>query len=333
MNQFEKPSEPDKDLLVFAIKAVAVVFVVAFVAIAVYMYKFNNFILSGDQEVWGQAGDFFGGIINPVVGLVTVILVLITVILQRKELRNSIKEMRDSNAALVAQNQAIALQSFEQTFFAWLSSYRDLVSSVTGSERSLDIGSRTTLDMKGRGALYGAWDAALSSPALLDEIYQILDLNEVSLFSQHAFVPSVKEDVVNQYVLKKWEHVYAQNEHHIDSMFRTLYRLIRWVDEQSVTFLDSHKKWHYISIVRAQVSRVEMAFLFYNGFTERGRKFNTYINKYAFFDNLDDNGDLGIRFMRQLKESPFEADAFNSDQARSALVKGVALQPTGQQPA
>jgi len=323
MQQSKEKSDPDKDLLHFAIYTVAAVFMVAVVALTVYSLKFNRGLsLSGNQEIWGQFGDFLGGIVNPAVGLATVLLLLITVILQRKELRNALEEMRNSNRALIIQNEVIALQNFEQSFFTWLSSYRDLVSSVSGQRSHINTNSseETVTHISGRDALHRSWIFKLSESVLLKVLEKKLPAQQLAVLAKHAFTADDDTHTVTQTILAQWEDTYSKNEHHVDSIFRTLYRLIRWIDEKPGAFLDSEKKWHYVSIIRAQISHIELVFLFYNGFTERGRKFNQYLNKYAFFDNLNDDGDFGIQFMRQLSESPFEAEAFNSDLARRKLM-------------
>lgn len=306
--------DPDRDLLFFALNLAAATFVIAAVAFGAYIYKFGGQGLSPNQSRWGEFGDFLGGVINPVVGIATVFLLLITVILQRKELRNSIAEMRSSNLALSIQNAAIAKQSFEQTFFSWLSSYRELVASIS----SLDVRQSPRAPISGREALFATWGIYFSWEKILGDIRSNVSDSHADAIEHGAVLDHRTYDLIEERILLRWEKIYDVNEHHIDSMFRTLYRLIRWVDEQS-TELTSDEKWHYISIIRAQVSQIEIKYLFCNGFTERGRNFVSYINKYAFFDNLDVEGDKVMRLMHAFPNQPFQQSAFNSMLARHAL--------------
>jgi uncharacterized membrane protein len=311
MNPKPSPSKPDllERLLSAAAPAFVSVVVLAVVAIAAYVFKFHENGWALDPAVWGQFGDYFGGLINPVVGIVTVYLVLLSIAIQRKELQSSLHELKQSNEALATQNAAIALQSFEQTFFAWLANYRDLVSSVTFEGRT------------GRDAIREMWASLLGTGPVRDRLRIVLPVQEYETAIRSGGVSDANKSRVSEGLLLSWEVIYDRSEHHIDSMFRTLYRLVRWVDEQPMSLLPPEQKWHYISIVRAQLSRVEMIYLFYNGFTDRGRKFAYYINKYAMFDNLDDNEDFGLQFMRQLDESPFDAEAYDSTLAREVLVR------------
>ena len=61
---------------------VAVVFGVAS---SLYRDQFGT-VRSSDQAVWGQFGDFLGGVVNPMVGLVTIVLLLATLRSQQEAL-------------------------------------------------------------------------------------------------------------------------------------------------------------------------------------------------------------------------------------------------------
>jgi hypothetical protein len=56
-----------------------------------------------DQERLGQLGDFLGGTLNPIFGLVTVLLLIYSLHIQRKELKLTRKELKKSSKALSGQ--------------------------------------------------------------------------------------------------------------------------------------------------------------------------------------------------------------------------------------
>lgn len=113
--------------------------VAALAAIVVGGAYFTLFLgppLSIEPAILGQAGDYFGGILNPVFGFLSVFALLVALVLQTRELklsRESLKlsqeEQAKASSALAEQNRAIQRQSFEQTFFSMLS----LLSQVLGS--------------------------------------------------------------------------------------------------------------------------------------------------------------------------------------------------------
>ena len=76
--------------------------IAAAVALGFYAYFFGpNF--STKPEHWGWFGDYLGGVINPVVGIVTAFLVVRTLIVTRTEARESRIELRRQTASLRSQ--------------------------------------------------------------------------------------------------------------------------------------------------------------------------------------------------------------------------------------
>lgn len=63
-------------------------------AVVLYVYRFHG-NPPGQPEDWAAFGDFFGGVINPVIGLATVVLVVITLRVTRKEAEDTRKKMDD----------------------------------------------------------------------------------------------------------------------------------------------------------------------------------------------------------------------------------------------
>jgi hypothetical protein len=126
-----------------------------------------------------------------------------------------------------------------------------------------------------------------------------------------------------KHAVMAYQQIYHQNRSELDAAWRTLFRLIRWIDGSSLNLVD---KWHYVSMVRAQLAWVEQVMLFYNALTKEGAKFSLLANKYALFDNLNEGDEL-IRFAclkltgpqdgRMLW--PYVPEAFDSGLAKSRL--------------
>ncbi|RAM63128.1 hypothetical protein RB24_17535 [Herbaspirillum rubrisubalbicans] len=257
----------------------------------------------------GQAGDYFGGILNPIIGLVTIFLVFITLRMQREELQAAQSELAESRAISAQQIKAVKRQSFEQTFFAWLNSYRDIVEKVKVEEST------------GRLALKVLWDQHLS----YSTIAAIVKLRKIRLvlsksLPQNQVGPDDPRLTINV-CLTQWDKLFRDNEHQLDTMFRTLYRLLKWIDDQPEDTIELEEKWHYISIVRAHLSTMEGLFLFYNGCSKLGQNMNYFINKYALFDNLTiANSKYNSLVYSHSNKHTFEPRAFNSELARKNLL-------------
>ncbi|THF66629.1 hypothetical protein E6C76_07340 [Pseudothauera nasutitermitis] len=74
--------------------------------------------LSTDTEIWGQFGDFIGGVLNPVVATGAFCLLAISVGIQKRELEAT----RD---VMTKQSETLKQQAFESTFFSLLDQLKD----------------------------------------------------------------------------------------------------------------------------------------------------------------------------------------------------------------
>jgi len=278
----------------------------ALVVIGIYWHYFSSLSVKADAAPWGQFGDFFGGTLNPIFGFLSVMALLAALVIQGRELRISSQELKNSALALDKQNKAIAHQSFEQTFFSWLESYRAMLGSVETQDFYTIKGVTNLQTLDGNRAL----------KKLFAELGTSRENAQSLQYQEHD-----NPNSTSNYSFSKWEELYEKNEYQLDSLFRNLYRLMLWIDSQDESRINQAQKWMYVSVVRAQLSWIEMVYLFYNGQTNRGLKFARLVNKYALFDNLNFDSDAVIK---HIKEHPpencgYAETAYDSRLARLAL--------------
>lgn len=324
-------------------------YLVSFAVLALIFYisaKYFNFFETNPpltREEWGQLGDYFGGTLNPILGFASFLALLATIVYQVKELNLSRteleltrQELSKSAAALASQNKAIELQSFEQTFFSWLNTYRDLLNAVSGS-----LSPKAPIT-QGRTHLYDLWYKSLSPESISDgifkrndydgqqdEINESLNLNTnltesvrgVGYAKRVELVAQVNPIEITERIQSHWKSLYINNEYKLDSFFRTAYKLLTWIDSQDTSRLSANDKWLYVSIFRSQLSWIEMVYFYYNGLTSFGEKFKPIIEKYALFDNLTFDSDIGIKTVKKhlIPQKFYLAPAFSSELAREKL--------------
>ena len=102
------------------------------VTIGFYIRYFYKKDITQSPEIWGQFGDYMGGVINPIFGFISVVLLIYTIRQQqealslqreelqatREELARSAKAQEASEKALNEQANIFKQQQFEQTFFS-----------------------------------------------------------------------------------------------------------------------------------------------------------------------------------------------------------------------
>ncbi len=81
----------------------------------------------------GVFGDFFGGLLNPLLTFLTFMGLLITIILQQKELRLTRKELAITSTALKEQSTTLEKQRFEDTFFSLFNQHNEILKELNNS--------------------------------------------------------------------------------------------------------------------------------------------------------------------------------------------------------
>ncbi len=76
-------------------------------AVAFYENQFGP-VLSSKQEVWGQFGDYIGGVLNPALSFLALIALLITITQQSKQLHISSRELELTRNELALTKEEIA---------------------------------------------------------------------------------------------------------------------------------------------------------------------------------------------------------------------------------
>lgn len=256
-----KIDSPDSDRLVKRLWWVSGVSGVAIAAVlAPYVIRFGG-PLSPETAVWGQFGDYLGGVLNPVFGFLGLVALLLTIVIQsralrvsQQELANSTEELRNSANALAAQNESLRMQSFEAAFFQLLRFHNDIVNDIDIRAHSADAAA-TTL---GRDCFRVFYDR---------------------LRRRYG---ETKKDLNRAYA-----EFYKEHEGDLGHYFRHLYEVVDFVDSA-----DLANRARYVALLGAQLSSFELLLLFYHGVSSRGtEKMRPLIERYSLLANLT-RGDL-----------------------------------------
>ena len=234
---------------------VAILLVLAVIALVLSL---NWYFIHNDVENRGTFGDMFGAA-NALFSGLAFAGVIIAIMLQRKELSLQREELEltrvvleDQRSELQYQNQTLANQRFENTFFELLSRQGEVVNALS-------------LTRYGQQPLVGR--------ACFQSLYN--EFTDVS-WSDKANGSEVEK------IAAAYEAFDRENSEDLGHYFRSLYHLIKLIDQSNV-----ENKRLYTNLVRAQLSRYELLFLFYNCLTDKGRdKFKPLIEKYTLFKTL-----------------------------------------------
>ena len=209
----------------------------------------------------GTFGDMFGAVNALFSGLAFAALIY-TINLQRTELRLqrlelslTRGELEGQKLQLSAQNDLMRADSFEGSFFRVLTVLGDLTNSI-------DIRRSDNNNVQGRDCFSlfyryftGRYNALKDHPTIKSEEDKI----------DHAF-----------------QQFYKSYQGDVGHYFRTLYNLIKLVDQSSIA-----NKRFYTNLVRAQLSNQELLLLFYNCLSPLGsEKFKPLVERYALLKSI-----------------------------------------------
>jgi len=273
----------------------------ASLVVAVYLIKIGAGwdSITDDLERWGQTGDFFGGILNPLFGLLSVIALVLTLRQNQKalsqnqealaqgeealrqtreEMEKSREEMRRSADASFMQVKHIETQGFEGTFFELMRLRNEIVASFLMHENN------ALREFRGQPA---------APPHTGIKVFQ-------ELYDQYlrvvARVSGNHLDWGRLGVLRDaYSQFYLDNMEYLGHYFRVLYSMLKFVDRSNVA-----NKKVYSDMLRSQLSSHELLLIFYNVFSDMGsEKMLPLVHRYNLLkhlpkDKLADSGDLEL---------------------------------------
>lgn len=265
-----------------------------------YWENFKKFEISHSTASWGTFGDYVGGVIGTLFGLISVVFIYFTF----EDQRNTSKR-----------------EKFENKYYELIKLHRDNVAEI-GIGR--DFGKKVFILIlrEFREILPLIKDLNIKLSLHLDSM-QIIEVAYISLFygtgpnstrilkkSLSSYKIHFLDDLVDE--LEKFKGVtkikrtfkYVPFEGHqsrLGHYFRHIYQTIKFVDSQ--TFINAKEKKEYVKTIRAQLSNHEQALLLLNSLSKLGKSWNNenLIKKYSLVKNLPED------FLDPIKEIDVKA--------------------------
>jgi hypothetical protein len=211
-------------------------------------------------EELGQMGDFFGGLLNPLVSLLTLFVAISVWQLQREELKLTRDELEQSRLAMEDQAKTAEQQRQEQRFFDLLNVYQRTLDSISHTQaRSAGGDARELLTSRGKQAI-SSWLRKTT-----------LDITAVGSFDTTLLTSKVENT---------WLSFDAPGM--FDHYFRVVFRIL---SEAEALLGDQH--YSYTKLFRAQLSRSELIILAYNFWLDgEGREMIPLAEKYGLLKHL-----------------------------------------------
>jgi hypothetical protein len=253
-------------------------------------------LFSIPESSFGEWGDFFGGVLNPILTFMTFMGLLITIVIQQTELRESRVELKRSADALSEQSLSLKRQNFEATFFQMLSVHTGIVGAI---DLINDSGTVT----RGR-------DCFSVFYTRLTKTYRE---NQKKSAGKHSDIEVLRHS---------YKQFWSRHQVELGHYFRYLYNVIRFIKESN--FVDGP----YLRLVRAQLSDQELLFLFYNCVgSEHGERFKNLVEEFSLLDNMPT-----LRLLERSHIGLIDPRAFASEMSPNDAVQGTLRDKAAQRP-
>lgn len=198
----------------------------------------------------GTFGDFFGGVVNPVLTFGTLIALTITVLMQRTQLTDEKHQAKE--AARVSN-----LQTFETTFFNLLNLHSDTIPGLQFNTDSM-LSDDSFISFGISPGIAGLTTGREVFTAVMKALYDVVDLSDQGL---SRGLPNPE---------RTYQCMQERHNHVLGHYFRNLFQILAYVDRHGTRLqpddIDEEYKLRkrYTNMLRAQLSSHELCLLFFN---------------------------------------------------------------------
>lgn len=179
----------------------------------------------------GEFGDFFGGVLNPILTFLMFVGLIITIVMQKSELVLARNEFERTANALNEQSVSSKQQVIENTFFNLLKLQSDIVESLKFNDGILCCALNVNDD----------------------------DTTGRAVFS--SIISWMTDSKNKDRSLSNYESFQETENHVIGHYFRALYQVLKFINDSDIT---DKEKLRYSRLMRAQLSSDELTLLCFN---------------------------------------------------------------------
>lgn len=251
------------------------VYLIGVLVLGAYALFFLSSGVSRDPSDWGTMGDYFGGLMNPVVSFATLVVAYAVWKQQREELRHT-------KVALEDQAKTAEQQRQEQRFFDLLSLYQSTVNSITMVAR-MSSKSEFPVQYSGKEAIAHFFRSGSEIAQALELLlqYGFYEKKSAERTSHSSGWVDLTPEKFNEASLNQaWND--EETAAFFDHYFRVVFRLLK--DSESLLGV---QHFRYVKLLRAQLSRHELVLIGLNlWIDEEGKKMIPLASKYGLLKHL-----------------------------------------------
>lgn len=294
--------------------SVSLIFGVGSYIVLKFSYGINLPVVSikfpDNSDKLGQFGDFFGGVLNPLLSFMALLGVLYTIRTQGQELKEAREETRIANRIQDKQSAIFERQNFESVFFRLIDVHARMSENI-----------RNKVDQWGANGFEQMVNVVMERYDYLCQDYYVAQQSRPK--PQYEVLNSAEESD-RKLLLEAFEDgVRGDMRAMLSQYYRNIYQILKLIDafkvfaSEDATVRRSLRQAHteyfhkrqYSNILRAQFSDDELKLLFINCLTSYGAGLKEYVEQYSLLKHSQKCAFLGNkRYLSGLYDETAYAD-------------------------
>lgn len=236
--------------------------VLAVIAILLFAsHRYYSLAKAIDGSLWGEFGDFIGGVVGTIIAYISIRLLIDTLGAQNKANQIASETAKDND-------YTYRLQQLNDHYQMLLKLYRETLSQFKKTNKK-----------------DGKTGQAYLHDAMLE--MRVKMINNQTTFANR-----------NSEAISLFSSFYTEHRDVASVYFRIIYRLWGLIFDTKLYLRD---KLRYAKILRCQLSEAELFMLRYNAYTSNGKKMQKYINQFNVTKHLPELSLLEFSYWRDSK--------------------------------
>ncbi|SIO33385.1 Putative phage abortive infection protein [Chryseobacterium scophthalmum] len=319
---------------ILAIISILLLFICSFYLINYFIntecsMDYKNYLISNKRILdANEFGDYFGGIMNPIIGLSAAFITFLAFYIQfvaNKQITNQFKVQQfeshfyemlrlhkeNVNEIQIEQTTLVSNRTSAGVHINWTKSYNEIKGRdvFIYFSNELEIAYKTILKINFDKEI--AFDEAYKTffnglekeDKFFNELLAIKNIHKTE-FIDRTVKTKQSSNEIDGITIKSTFPLFEGHENNLGHYYRHLYHTVKFVVNYDNKIIDYTNKRKYLQLLRAQLSNFEQVMLFYNWVSGYGKAWedNKFFSDYRMIHNLSSKLFLDEDFFIKIKE-------------------------------
>lgn len=242
--------------------------IILLIVVICFLWK-REFSLSTtiESDVFGQFGDFVGGVIGTVLTLLSIMLLYYTFVLTKQQIKSQQRQQEKTQV--------------EARFFELLKIHRENAEKIKEENKGFSVFKKYVDEINKNYGCIKIYESQKESSISLNDVISISYLIFFYGVKTPEGLNTIKEvllqnksniDIkfIDGFSKEEKKTLSGGHEIELGHYFRHLYQIVKYINERNIDILSYKERYDYIKILRAQLTTYEQIILFWDSLSPLG---------------------------------------------------------------